>query len=718
MRQSCLKYSVGIWSIVALTAVVFTLFVSIHRMEARPQKAAGTVTVSADSIGGVVSSSKGVEAGVWVVAETTDLPTKFRKIVVTDDQGRYLLPELPKAKYQVWVRGYGLVDSQHVQASPGQTLALTAVIAPDARAAAQYYPADYWYSLAQVPDKSEFPGTGPQGNGINPRMKTQADWVWQMKSGCETCHQIGDKATRELEPQLGTFPTSVAAWDHRTRVGQDGAGMSGSIGNYGRDRGLGMLADWTDRIAKGELPPVPPRPQGIERNVVLTEWEWGAEATFAHDEISTDKHHPTSNANGPIYGVDWGNDDFLIVDPVEHTASRMRLPLREEGVPAGKSQKMLEPSPYWGSELYWNDPAIPNHLAIDSKGRIWMSARFRKPENQPEFCKQGNQYAQLQPLETNFRELEYYDPKTRKFSFVDVCFDSHHVQIGTDPDETIYSNGPFGGTVNWLKIKVLDETGDVQKAEGWCGAYIDVNGDGKFEPDVDVRLNLRGIYGIAASPVDHAPWGALPGVPGKIFRVDQSTCATEVYEPPFNNPNAPGKSGFGPRGIDFDTNGVVWTALAGSGQMASFDRRKCKVFTGKEATDGQHCVEGWTLYPIPGPRFKGVTDEINADYHYYNWVDQFDTFGLGKNVPLANGTGSDSLLAMLPDGKFVTLRVPYPMGFYQRGMDGRIDNPNTGWKGRGLYADYGPNAIWHIEGGKGSKSSLVKFQLRPNPLAD
>src|SRR5260370_13661774 len=91
------------------------------------------------------------------MGETTDLPTKFVKIVVTDDQGRYLLPELPKATYQVWVRGYGLVDSGAVQAAPGKQLNLTAVIAPTAKDAAKYYPAMYWLSLIKVPDKSELP---------------------------------------------------------------------------------------------------------------------------------------------------------------------------------------------------------------------------------------------------------------------------------------------------------------------------------------------------------------------------------------------------------------------------------------------------------------------------------------------------------------------------------------------------------------------------------
>src|SRR5229473_5723190 len=103
------------------------------------QQSAEAVRVGKDAIGGVVSSTSGPEAGVWVIAETTDLPTKFVKIVVTDDSGRYVLPQLPKANYKVWVRGYGLVDSPKAQAAPGKTVNLTAAVAPNSRAAAEYY---------------------------------------------------------------------------------------------------------------------------------------------------------------------------------------------------------------------------------------------------------------------------------------------------------------------------------------------------------------------------------------------------------------------------------------------------------------------------------------------------------------------------------------------------------------------------------------------------
>src|SRR6266566_266429 len=132
-----------------------------------------TVAIDPDDIGGVVTSSRGPEAGVWVIAETRDTPTRLVKSVVTDDQGRYLIPDLPRGNYDVWVRGYGLVDSPKTRAVPGQNLNLTAVSAPNPKAAAEYYPAQYWHALLQVPPKSEFPGTGPKGNGISTTMRSQ-----------------------------------------------------------------------------------------------------------------------------------------------------------------------------------------------------------------------------------------------------------------------------------------------------------------------------------------------------------------------------------------------------------------------------------------------------------------------------------------------------------------------------------------------------------------
>src|SRR3954453_11352515 len=195
----------------SVAAIGVAVLLSTPAAQLRAQQSAPPgVSVGDGDLGGVVSGPNGPEAGAWVIAETTDLPTRFAKIVVTDDQGRYVLPELPKANYNVWVRGYGLVDSPKVATAPGKILNLTAVPAPSAAAAAEYYPAIYWYSMLKVPEKSEFPGTGPQGNGISPNMKSQAQFLEMIKTdSCWSCHALGTKATREIPKMFANLDSPV-----------------------------------------------------------------------------------------------------------------------------------------------------------------------------------------------------------------------------------------------------------------------------------------------------------------------------------------------------------------------------------------------------------------------------------------------------------------------------------------------------------------------------
>lgn len=697
-----------------------------------PQLTGEAVRIDNDDLGGVVSSAKGPEAGVWVIAETTDLPTKFVRIVVTDDRGRYLVPDLPKANYKVWVRGYGLVDSPPVQAAPGRIVNLTAVVAPNPRAAAEYYPAIYWYSLLQVPAQSEFPGTGPKGNGISENMKSQAQWIRQVKTdGCVTCHQLGNQATREIPKNLGSFDSTVAAWDRRIQSGQAGGNMNNGINAFGRQRALQMFANWTDRIVAGGLPPTPPRPQGVERNVVVTLWDWAGPKEYFHDEIATDKRNPTVNANGPIYGVhEFSSDHLSVLDPVRHTATQLTIPLRDPETPVAAPREMPQPSPYWGDELIWDSKVNAHNPIFDHKGRVWLTSRVR-PNPNPAFCKQGSSHpsAKLFPTESTGRNLAVYDPKTNKFTLVSTCFSTHHLFFDDDVNQTLWTSGG-GQVVGWLNTKMFDETHDEEKSQGWTPLILDTNGNGKqdawvepdqpMDPTKDKRIQAA-FYGVMPSPVDGSIWGSSLGFPGAIVRLNlgpnpPATTLAEIYEPPWNNPKA-AVQGFSPRGMDVDRNGVVWAPLA-SGHFASFDRRKCKGPLNGPTATGQHCPEGWTLYPMPGPQLQGVTDSGSAEASYYDWVDQFDVLGLGRNVPIATGNQSDALLALSPaTGKFTILRVPYPMGFYAKGLDGRIDDPKAGWKGRGLWSTYATRAPFHSEGGKGTTSKVVKFQLRPDPLA-
>ena len=208
-----------------------------------------------------------------------------------------------------------------------------------------------------------------------------------------------------------------------------------------------------------------------------------------------------------------------------------------------------------------------------------------------------------------------YDPKTQKFTLIDTCAQTHHLNFSEDGKETLYlSAGTTGNQVfGWLNTKMYDETGDEQKSQGWTPFVLDTNGNGKrddyvdpkaaVDPTKDKRLAI-GIYGVAVNPNDGSIWGSVLGFPGSIVRINlgddpAKTALTEIYEPPF--------PGYSPRGMDIDRNGVVWVPLA-SGHMGEFDRRKCKVLNGPTAT-GQHCPEGWTLHRLPGPQLDGAAPE-------------------------------------------------------------------------------------------------------------
>jgi hypothetical protein len=467
----------------------------------------------------------------------------------------------------------------------------------------------------------------------------------------------------------------------------------------------------------------PPRPRGVERNIVLTLWDWSRPTAYLHDLTSTDRRNPTLNTNGKLYGSTEESTDFIpILDPGHNTISEVKHPVRDPKTPSSKDAPMA-PSPYWGEEPIWDSQTSMHNPMMDEKGRVWFTARVRPPAN-PDFCKKGSDHppAQVFPLDEANRHLSMYDPATGKFTLISTCFPTHHLNFATDANSTLWTSagGPQTPVVGWLNRKMFEETGDEQKSQGWTPFILDTNGNGKrddyvepgqpVDPTKDKRV-VAGLYSVAVNPVDGTVWGTSLGYPGYVVRVDPGpdpihTALTEIYEPPF--------PGYGPRGGDIDSNGVFWASLA-SGHLASFDRRKCKVLNGPTAT-GKHCPEGWTLYPFPGPQFKGVADPGSAESSYYTWVDQFNILGLGKDVPIATGNLNDALLALV-DGKFVTLRVPYVIGYFAKGMDGRIDDPNAGWKGRELWTTYATRVMFHLETGKGTLPKVVRFQLRPDPLA-
>jgi hypothetical protein len=684
--------------------------------------------VVADGIVGTVKGPTGPEAGVWVIAETKDLGTRFIKTVVTDDQGRFVVPELRRANYRVWVRGYGLIDSDAVQASPGAQLRLAALPAPDASAAAQYYPANYWWALLNPPTVGEFPGTGTEGNGINPAMKSQQQWLANLKY-CTSCHQFGDPWMRQ------SGASTPEAWDHRIQfargptdpvIGNKGPGfamfMKFLTDQFGRESALNMLADWGDRIAKGALPPkAPPRPTGVERNLVITLWDVGS-GHYIHDEVASDRRDPTVNAHGIIYGIESNVGKLTIFNPSTMTSKEVDLP--------------------------GGDNSYPHSVMMDGKGRAWVAdfgTLFQlglKPAPRPRYCSDGsvNKYANYFAYPGPEAKLYMYDSAANRLTTIPACAKAQHLWFDSNKSNTLYFAGDT--VVSWIDTTVWDETHDPQKAMGWCPMVIDTKTQDRtrVEGGADVTIspdraswNVLGksadpandtvipfeTYGLSVNPLDSSVWLGVWNYPGGIVRFVRGsnaphTCKSEYYVPP-KSPDG-NYLAFMPHDTGIDSKGIVWVTFT-SGQVGRFDRSKCKVLRGPTAT-GEHCPEGWTIYDDPNsPRLSGTT--LNSDFYYQTYVDQHNVFGLGKDVPLVQASNSDAMVALMPaSGKYQTFRIPYPMGYFARWTDARVDDPKAGWKGRALWSTYATVPVWHQEAGSdGTSAELVKFQLRPDPLA-
>ena len=634
------------------------------------------------SIGGTVvnAATNKPEAGAWVIAETK-LAIPYRKIVVTDDQGRFLVPDLPAASYDVWVRGYGLKDSGKTKAERGSQVKLQVSNAASPQEAAKIYPAAYWTSLIRPPSKDEL----PQG------YQSQEHWLAALRGGCNQCHQLGMTAMRGF--------TTPELWDFFLKKN---SGMNAAADRLGRGLLEKALADWATRIKAGAVPPAPPRPTGLERNFVVTQWDWAAADSFIHDNISTDKRNPTLYANGIVYGADRaGGGRLWALDPVKNTVEMFPVEGRttqgldrkidyyhstdtaEEGGRAGVRQ----PGTWMPS---------PHNPMLNERGELWMTQPVRPPgaENNPKWAANTvaldindpaakDIAAKALASRSHGMQLGYFDTKTHKFVGVDTSYNTHHLQF--DWQGRIWSDGDVLGMLDTTKIDRNNVEGTEAAAQkAWM--RVDTKA-GRVVPTSG--------YATGVNPVDGTIWVPVPTVDGpqnKIFMLDPKTQKYTDYPLPL-----PGRLS---HGIDFTTDGNVWFS-AGSGHLGRIDRK-----TGK-----------FTYWELPGAKFAGTGKETGStEYPYFMWVDQFDTLGMGTDTIIVTGTTSDSMLIFDPKTETWTVfRLPYPLPFYTRGLDGRIDNPGAGWKGRGIWTSFNSYLPKFSE----TKLGYVNhIQFRPNPLAN
>ena len=528
-----------------------------------------------------------------------------------------------------------------MRSAPGKAVDLKATVAPDAKQAAQYYPAIYWYAMLAVPPASDFPGTGAKGNGMPETLKSQGQWLDIVKTdGCYTCHQLGEASTRTIPPALGHFANTQDAWEARIQVGQASENMINNIGRLDTQRALKLFAEWTDRINAGALPAEhPSRPQGVERNLVITQWDWSNPKAYLHDEIASDKRDPTVNANGPIYGAtEESTQDLPVLDPVKNTATTIHIPVRDPNTPNSADNQMLRPSPYWGDEKIWASQASVHNPMFDREGRVWFTARIRGPDN-PAFCKAGSDHpsAKLFPVEK---------------------IDAAAGDVRSEDQEVHADRHLLHDAPPAIRVRRRQHAVDQQRRAAEPGRRLARHEDVSARPATPPRRRAGPRWSSTptatasatpmssptsrsipartsgSSPASTASRSARPtarsgqrslGYPGYVVHLipgahPPETALTEIFEVPADDPKAP-MHGYSPRGMDVDSNGVVWMPLA-SGHFASFDRRKCEgPLNGPDAT-GKQCPEGWTLYPFPGPKLVNDAGTGSAEASYYAWVDQ------------------------------------------------------------------------------------------------
>ena len=469
-----------------------------------------------------------------------------------------------------------------------------------------------------------------------------------------------------------------------------------------------MFADWTDRIDRGEVPPAPPRPQGVERNVVITQWDWADPKAYLHDVVSTDRRNPTLNANGLIYGsLELSADYMPVLDPMRHTISQVKLTVRDPNTPP-TSPTMPAPSPYWGEEAIWTSKNNVHNPMLDEKGRLWLTSAVRPAPN-PDFCKEGSSHpsAKLYPIANAGRQLAVYDPATKQITHINTCFGTHHLMFAEDANHTLWTSGG-GQVVGWLNTQDVRRDGRRGEVAGLDGAHhghqrqrqarrvCRAEPAGRSREGQAIRrgvlLRLAGAGWIGLGNGARFPGrGRAARCLDRIRRRRRSPKSTS------RRSTIRSAAGYSPRGGDVDRNGVV---LGGAGERSPGQLRSPQVQGPAQRSEGNRPALPRRLDALYGAaaavqrRHRGGSAEAS----YYTWVDWHDTLGLGENMPINTGNASEGLLA-LKDGKWVVLRIPYPTGFYTKWMDGRIDDREGRMEGpRAVGDDQHANAVPHGDG--------------------
>ena len=392
---------------------------------------------------------------------------------------------------------------------------------------------------------------------------------------------------------------------------------------------------------------------------------------------------------------------------------------------------MPQPSPYWGDEAIWTSRNNVHNPMFDDKGRVWITSAVRPPDN-PAFCKAGSTHpsAKLFPL-------SHRRPSSRRLRSEDEEADAHQhllrhaspdVRGGREPHAVDERRRPGGRLAEHEDVR-RDAATRRSRRDGRRSSWTRTATASATPTSSRTSRSIRRRTSASAAAfyaVAPAPDGSVWGIGARLSRARSSawcpgsnppeTALAEVYEPPFDNPKATVAGLLAARHATSIATASYWAALA-SGHLASFDRRKCKGPLNGPTATGQHCPEGWTLYPEPLPQIKGVTDSGSAEAQLLH---------LGRSVRHARARREHAdrhrqrvRRAARAEGRQVgrDCACRIRSASTRNGWTAASTIPNAGWKGRGLWSTVSTRAPFHMETGKGTTSKVIKFQLRPDPLA-
>ena len=389
--------------------------------------------------------------------------------------------------------------------------------------------------------RASSPAPATSGNGINETMQEpgRSSCATFKTDGCFHCHSARQQGDAHDPGGSSASSTSgYEAWTRRIQSGQASTDMIETIERFGTERGLKMFADWTDRIA-GRRDCRRPSRRGRRASSATSSSRCGTGRTPR--PICTTRSRPTSaippvNANGPIYGATENSAPTIVpvLDPVNNTATTVQAPgARSEDAVATNDADARRRRPIGATSRSGTARPSPHNPMLDEKGRVWFTARIRPPAN-PGFCKKGSDHpsAKLFPISSLGPPAgDATIRKTKKFTLIDTCFTTHHLQFGFDKDNTLWTSagGPAPRCVGWLNTKMFDETGDEEKSQGWTPFILDTNGNGKrdegyvepnqpVDPTKDKRIRV-GFYGDRAEPGRRHRSGArCSAIPGSVVR--------------------------------------------------------------------------------------------------------------------------------------------------------------------------------------------------------